>query len=130
MIATIELLCFLAILLVVAYLLERRTTTRKSFSSKGRSPQWETVRKKWLVNHGVCAGCGTKYDLEVHHKIPFEYAPELECDPTNFITLCRGAGRSCHFDIGHSGDWHAYNPHVEEDCKLMMKRRAERCYKR
>ena len=30
--------------------------------------------------------------------------------------------------IGHSGDWHAYNPHVAEDARTVLKRVEQRKY--
>jgi hypothetical protein len=51
-------------------------------------------------------------------------APELE--PRNLISLCEK--HCCHLMIGHSGDWHAFNPHVEEDAKFLAKRMEKREY--
>jgi 5-methylcytosine-specific restriction endonuclease McrA len=80
-----------------------------------RSPLWPAARAAWLKDHDTCRGCGTKDNLEVHHKKPFHVYPELELDPTNFITLCERPGHTCHFRIGHAYDWTKYNSEVEVD---------------
>ena len=75
----------------------------------------------------MCRGCGTKKHLQVHHKKPFHLHPELELDPKNLITLCMDVWR-CHIELGHSGDWKAYNPHVEDDADLRIERIQTRKY--
>lgn len=87
-----------------------------------RSHKWPAVREKWLKQHPVCAACGTRESLEVHHKQSFRTHPELELDQGNLITLCRKEGRNCHFRIGHclkGWDWH--NPNVEADAAASLR---------
>jgi hypothetical protein len=43
--------------------------------------------------------------------IPFHIRPNLELDPSNLITLCRGH----HLYVGHNGNWKLWNPRVRED---------------
>ena len=87
-----------------------------------RNPQWGKVRAAWLKNHNSCEACGVKVDLEVHHIKPFHTNPELELDPTNFITLCRNH----HLTLGHDPDgpkgpksrnWSKSNPNVKQDAQ-------------
>ena len=61
--------------------------------------------------------CGGKVKLEVHHKKPFHIHPELELDPTNFITLCEAdkGGVNCHLLFGHLGNFKSLNDTVETD---------------
>lgn len=72
----------------------------------------------------ICAACGEADGLEVHHRKPVHLFPELELEPSNLITLCEKRG--CHFRIGHSFDWRAYNPSVQEDAETQWRRIAER----
>lgn len=72
---------------------------------QGRSAKWPAVRKRFLQSHPECAACGRKKKLEVHHRKPREYYPEMELDAANLVTFCR----DCHWLIGHGGrnwsDW-------------------------
>jgi hypothetical protein len=82
-----------------------------------RSDEWPIVRKQWLKDHPSCAACGETKSLEVHHKQPFHLHPELELDPTNFITLCEivSSGVLCHLKTGHLGSWKSFNVNVVQD---------------
>jgi hypothetical protein len=92
---------------------------------EGRSPQWSRERAAWIKEHGECAACGTTDDLQVHHKKSFKLYPQLELDPTNFITLCMKAGHECHYRIGHGLlGWDWFNPNVEADAKASRKMMA------
>ena len=95
---------------------------RVSAPSKPRSPKWEGVRAKHLKAHPVCAACGTKKTLEVHHIVPFSDNPELELDPSNLITLCESAtdGIICHLCIGHLGNYQSYNKNVQYDAAVWL----------
>lgn len=51
---------------------------------------------------------------------PFHLHPELELDPTNFITLCENGDKNinCHLIFGHFGSFKdGYNEGVVEDAK-------------
>lgn len=92
-----------------------------------RSPKWPAARDAYLKEHSACAVCGSKKDLNVHHKRPFHLHPSLELDPTNFITLCsEGSGHNCHLIFGHLGDFSSFNADVENDAANMSKKIAER----
>jgi hypothetical protein len=82
-----------------------------------RSTHWPAVRAAYLKEHPTCAVCGGKEKLEVHHRRPFHLHPELELDPTNFITLCESDknGCNCHLMFGHIGNFKSYNIAVESD---------------
>lgn len=81
-----------------------------------RSTHWPSVRDKHLSENPVCAACGSKKNLQVHHKRPFHVHPELELDPVNLITLCMDDWE-CHLMIGHGDSFRAFNPDVLEDAK-------------
>ena len=81
-----------------------------------RSPKWGEVRKTHLAEHLVCARCGGKKVLEVHHKKPFHLFPELELKPENLVTLCEKM--KCHFIFGHLYSWRSYNPEIEKDLEI------------
>lgn len=80
-----------------------------------RSPEWDRVRDMWLERHPVCACCGGKKKLRVHHIIPFWVRQDLELDASNLITLCEAKkyGINCHLLIGHHGNWRRWNPAAE-----------------
>lgn len=82
-----------------------------------RSSRWPELRRLHLKTHPRCAACGGTAKVEVHHKIPFHVRPDLELDPTNFVTLCEAKryGVNCHLAWGHSGDYKAVNVDVEAD---------------
>jgi len=87
-----------------------------------RSAGWPRVRREHLKEHPTCAACGNTKSLEVHHKIPFHIAPELELDKHNLITLCEDgpAGMNCHCLVGHRGSWREANPNVERDAEYIL----------
>jgi 5-methylcytosine-specific restriction protein A len=59
--------------------------------------------------------CGSRKNLEVHHKRPFHLFPKRELDPTNLITLCEGKGGGCHLHFGHLFCFSSFNPKIDED---------------
>jgi hypothetical protein len=85
-----------------------------------RSNQWPGVRKEYLKKHPKCFVCLGEKEITVHHKKPFNIHPELELDPTNFITLCeeKRGGLNCHLFIGHLGNFQGFNPDVEVDAEV------------
>lgn len=88
----------------------------KTVDGKARSSHWPAVRGTWIHAHPFCAVCQSKTRLEVHHCKPFHLHPELELDPTNFITLCEPH----HLLFGHLMNWSAYNPSVRTDAGLWL----------
>lgn len=89
-----------------------------------RSSKWPQVRKVWLKENPTCAACGTAQHVEVHHKIPFHLHPELELQPSNFITLCSTIFVEHHLKVGHTVDghssWKINNPNVVQDAKALL----------
>jgi 5-methylcytosine-specific restriction enzyme A len=83
-----------------------------------RSPDWPRARKAFITAHPECAVCYREGTLlkpnNVHHIRPFHLHPELELDPTNFITLCRDH----HFLFGHFMNWASYNVEVIGDSRI------------
>lgn len=81
--------------------------------SAKRSSRWPTVRAEHLRLHPACAVCGGTDKVEVHHVKPFHLHPELELDPSNFISLCEArAFVNCHLFVGHLGNFKSFNPDV------------------
>ena len=80
-----------------------------------RSKGWRKVRNEHIARHPVCAVCGRRKKLEVHHIEDFSTNPELELDPNNLLTLCRGTF-NCHLLLGHLASWRSINPDVLADC--------------
>ena len=78
----------------------------------GRSSQWGSVRKAFLVNNPTCAVC--EHDkVSVHHIVPFHKDKSLETTFSNLITLCEGIGtRNHHFEFGHLNSWKSWNEDV------------------
>jgi 5-methylcytosine-specific restriction protein A len=91
-----------------------------------RSPKWRTVRQEHLKRNSMCAACGKKKDLEVHHIKPVHLFPDLELDPENLITLC---ANSCHLLFGHLMDFKCWNPVVRQDCRSFERRLSEKLCK-
>ena len=85
-----------------------------------RSGKWPTVRKHHLDANPVCAVCGSKKMLEVHHIWPFHLHPDLELDPENLVTLCetKTGGVNCHLFFGHLGNYKSFNTAVLADSAL------------
>lgn len=97
-----------------------------------RSSRWPTVRAEHLRKYPCCEICGKMDFAEVHHVKPFRTNPELELDPKNLVTLCRG-GKNHHFQFGHDPDgidgprspnWKESNPYVLEDIKKYHRKRG------
>lgn len=78
-----------------------------------RSSKWPKVEKEFLRKNPFCAACATIHNLNVHHKVPFHIAPELELEESNLITLCMSEDRHCHLLIGHGNSFKAYVPDVD-----------------
>lgn len=84
-----------------------------------RSSEWVQVRNDFVRKHPRCEACGSAYNLNVHHIVPFHERPDLELVEDNLITLCR----EHHFRIGHDPDgkgpmkpsWLESNPNVRSD---------------
>lgn len=87
-----------------------------------RSPQWARVRREHLTRHPLCAVCGEKKGLEVHHVRPFHLFPALELDPGNLITLCDDH----HLFFGHLGSFRSYNETVGTDAEYWITKLAKR----
>jgi len=90
-------------------------------SANKRSTQWSKVRKAYLNRQSVCAVCGEKYGLQVHHIKPFHLHPELELDKSNFITLCTNKKFNCHLKIGHGGNFRWENPFIYKHIEWIKK---------
>ena len=91
-----------------------------------RSSEWVQVLSDFVRKHPRCEACGSGYNLNVHHIVPFHQRPDLELVEDNLITLCR----EHHFRIGHDPDgkgprkpsWLESNPNVRQDAKNWSKR--------
>jgi predicted HNH restriction endonuclease len=90
---------------------------KTDLSMPKRSPQWPEARANYLKIHNKCTVCNGTKNLEVHHVKPFHVHPELELDPTNFITLCESGdnGINCHLLVGHLGNFKSVNLNVLTD---------------
>jgi 5-methylcytosine-specific restriction protein A len=83
-----------------------------------RSSLWPRIRAEVLATDEVCAACGCKKNLNVHHIKPFHLYPELELKRTNLIVLCESDGCNCHFALGHLLNWKSYNLSVVDDAEV------------
>lgn len=84
-----------------------------------RSPKWKKLKDKFLKKHPVCAVCGRRSSINVHHIIPYYVSPELELDENNLITLCeREKVLNCHLVFGHLGNWKTWNTEVKKDAEV------------
>jgi|TARA_R100000789_G_scaffold37940_1_gene40446 hypothetical protein len=91
--------------------------TGKAPKGAKRSSKWRKVRSKFIKEYPRCAVCGSKKKIEVHHKVPFYYAPDLELVEDNLATLCENKkyGINCHLLIGHLGNYSRINTQIEYD---------------
>lgn len=97
-------------------------TIVERFGGTKRSPQWNTVRKKFVEANAECLCCGSKNKLQVHHVVPFCVDPTRELDENNLATLCS----RCHLLIGHCGWWQTHNPNFKfsvQQVRAMLKSR-------
>jgi hypothetical protein len=80
-----------------------------------RSPKWRDVRREHITKNPTCAVCGRVSTLlepnQVHHIKVFWKHPELECEPTNLITLCR----IHHLEWGHYFSFRSWNENVVKE---------------
>jgi hypothetical protein len=74
-----------------------------------RSSHWPAVEHKFLQTHKECVACGSRNNLQVHHRKPFHLFPDLELDETNLIVGCA----VCHFVLYHANDWENYVEDVD-----------------
>ena len=76
-----------------------------------RSSKWRKVRRAHLAKHPRCAICLSKKKVEVHHIIPFSFAPDQELEPDNLVSLCENKkyGINCHLLVGHLGNYRRIN---------------------
>lgn len=87
-----------------------------------RSHHWPTVEKHFKAENPTCAVCGSKKNIQIHHRNPFHYVcslgrPDLEIDKRNLISLCEQTNKDHHLLIGHAGDFHSSNLDVAKDVK-------------
>lgn len=77
-----------------------------------RSSRWRQTREHVILVNKKCAVCGSTKKLEVHHVVPFHYAPDKELDLENLVVLCerKKYGINCHLLIGHLGNYRRFNP--------------------
>ena len=99
---------------------------KRPIDAAARSGKWPAFRRKYLAMHPTCAACGCTDQVEPHHIHPFHLHPDKELDAENLISLCEKHG--CHLAFGHNYDWHAFNPHVAEDCRIQAMRTKQRRY--
>jgi len=94
---------------------------KHSFTQR-RSKHWRVVRKEYVRVNPGCAVCGTRKNLEVHHKLPFYLYPEKELRYDNLITLCQ----KHHFTFGHLCSYRSYNRDVDYDAWVFLKKIKDR----
>ena len=93
------------------------TEKQKVPTDMKRSGKWAHARAQHLLQFPTCAVCDGTEKVEVHHIRPFHLHPELELDPTNFISLCEANkdGFDCHLGFGHLGNFKSFNADVVAD---------------
>ena len=89
-----------------------------------RSSQWKIVRRINIKDY--CELCEVKggllRPLELHHVKPYHLFPELELEPSNFITVCR----PCHLRYAHLSSFHSYCLDIKELAREWQERRRDR----
>lgn len=95
--------------------------THFDFFKVPRSSGWTKFRNEVVADHPFCAACGGSSLLNVHHIIPFHEDHSKELERSNVIVLCEGSrGVNCHFSLGHSFNWKAFQPDVVKMAKEMF----------
>jgi len=91
----------------------------KAEKGQKRSKWWRKVRATHIRNNPTCYVCGSKKKVEVHHKIPFNIAPDLELKVDNLVSLCENKkyGINCHLLIGHLGNYRRINAQIDYDTR-------------
>jgi len=89
-----------------------------------RSRTWRKVRAKFIKENPRCFVCGSKKKVEIHHKIPFHLAPDLELVVDNLVSLCQNKrfGIRCHQLLGHLGNYRKINISIEEDVAIWRRK--------
>lgn len=89
-----------------------------------RSSKWRKVRKAFIKKNPHCFVCGSKKKVEIHHKIPFHIAPDLELVEDNLASLCENKkyGINCHLLIGHLGNYRRINAQIEYDVMIWRRK--------
>lgn len=84
-----------------------------TLQGKKRSSKWRNVRAIYIKKFPICAVCGGKTKISVHHIYPFHLFPELELKMDNLITLCNY--KRCHINYGHLFSYKSYNINIKAD---------------
>ena len=89
-----------------------------------RSGKWRRVRREFIDSFPECFVCGSRKKVEVHHKVPFHIAPDLELDMNNLISLCENKkyGLNCHLLIGHLGNYSRINIDIDFDAVIWRRK--------
>ena len=95
-----------------------RSDRGQAVAGRKRSSQWPKVRAAHLEKHPACAVTGDTSDVDVHHIVPFDKEPAIECEPGNLITLSNKPV-SPHLLFGHLGNFKCVNPLVRETTTRM-----------
>lgn len=94
---------------------------------KKRSPKWGAFKKEYEKTHPkVCAVCGSKKGVALHHLRPFHLHPELELEENNMLWVCERPGHDHHFMVAHLEDYKSFNPTAKEDAEIWRKKIQER----
>ena len=73
--------------------------TKKEYSELLKSPEWATKRAYiFKRDRYVCAFCGSKKDIQVHHKYYIKGRKPWEYRNSALITLCRECHEAQHKD--------------------------------
>ena len=80
---------------------------------------WKNYRLRLLQRrHPLrCQICGTFEKVNFHHVLSRSEYPELECEDSNVVELCRRH----HFIVGHLGNWSIFNPNFWRDFENMRR---------
>lgn len=91
--------------------LKRTPLNPISDKTRARNAEYKIVRDKYIRAHPVCEGRLDKFPCgrdatDVHHVAARSVRPDLVCDPSNFLALCR----MCHSRVEtEEGWWDGYH---------------------
>jgi len=100
-----------------------------NFTALSLPTQWQLTKAKraYKKKNPVCAVCGYKKDLEIHHIVPVHVDASKALDYDNFITLCDWRNHGCHYVWGHFRNFRTrWNPDIVEFAESVNKFLTER----
>lgn len=70
-----------------------------------------------VKSSGICEACGSRTNLQVDHRVPFEIGGEtIPHDPNELMPLCASCNRSKSWSCENCHNWEVRDPKICEGC--------------